>query len=92
MMMNFATTSQEDETPARQLRRVWINETFSPELLPYENNLLQTIMKQLDEQVRIKSYKHHRDCSGDYPSVIETIVLESIHLLLAIFDLYIRTH
>ncbi len=38
------------ESSVQKLKRAWINETCAPEILPYEEDLVETIRNQLGQQ------------------------------------------
>lgn len=40
-----------NETPVEKLKRLWMNETFAPELLPFDEVLVNKVMVQIKQQV-----------------------------------------
>eukprot|EP01116_Phalansterium_solitarium_P015243 TRINITY_DN33555_c0_g1_i1.p1 TRINITY_DN33555_c0_g1~~TRINITY_DN33555_c0_g1_i1.p1 ORF type:complete len:206 (+),score=30.78 TRINITY_DN33555_c0_g1_i1:131-748(+) len=42
--------SFEEDTPAQRLRRAWINESFSPEILPCDEELIDGILQRIKDQ------------------------------------------
>ena len=44
--------TEEAPSSIERLQRAWISERTSPEILPYESRLLETISTRLKEQVR----------------------------------------
>jgi hypothetical protein len=54
----FGGTSQEEPeaTEARDLTRAWFNEKFSPEILPFQQVLVDNLMEQLTNQVWFVSF------------------------------------
>lgn len=47
--------NEENETKVKQLMRVWMNERLSPDLLPWQGELVEQILTRLQEQVCMES-------------------------------------
>jgi hypothetical protein len=41
-----------NETPVEKLKRLWLNETFAPDLLPFDEDVINKIIVQIKQQVQ----------------------------------------